>query len=516
MVSSKLAVLACLAITACGQGAIEQQPGNGDAGTTDGGDAAPLPDGSSCQAADCAELGHECGIWDDGCGGELDCGPCQAEGVTDSLSQHGITWHFAAEVPYGRFVTGDYWVQGPITVTAVEPGATSSNGWQLNGSMLNPPNGRQAYDSRTTHWNVGYHEDYRAHFPLDIEPDASLVSTISREPFDEPLRPALQTAAVLTVLSEPPRPGSFRPGLIGEDKYMFNYHDIRWDRLPGLAVTASAPDPIALAGRFERPWLLHGAGWTHRHIMPLENSPSYHQDVARLLSHAAVVLSSDIADIEELVVNYLQVAIDYYTMQQSPGEGAYNYFWPIVFAGIMFDRADMRSMWTQGSHNSPEYHQHKVYFGSIRSQGSAVFGEEGILSRTGVLLGGPSSFDEQDTWTGYYARTGERPVFYSPGTGDTDGHEELHPSEWDALQQNAPNTYKRMHSVSMVGFSFASWAFEALDSVHIEAYVPYTIRWMYEDESIIHDSYGPTGGAHPYATSRSDFVDEMWHTHWNF
>ncbi len=422
-------------------------------------------------------------------------------GTTDEISQYGITWTFDREVAYGQFVTGDYWIAADeVVVTSVSPEPTTVNGWHVHGSMVNPPNGRQAYDSRTTHWRPPYHADYLAEAPITLGPDSSLVSTVSRQPLDEPRRPTLSDAAVLTVLGEAPPAGSFRPGLIGDEKVLYNVNDIQWDKLPGLAPPPSLPSAQQIAdsytSRMQRPWILHGTGWTHRHIMPENNSPSYHQNVARLLSSAAVLATIDFDGREELVTNYLQVAIDYYTMQRnghaSGRQGAYNYRWPTIFAGIMLGDDEMRDMWKDGTYSTPGYHDDKVYFLDEHSRAP----DSEIL-------------DGQDSWTAYSQRTGERPVLYG------DGHEELHPDEWETLIQNGgrSETYRRMHSIAMVGFTVAATVMEAEDLLANEAYTAYARRWMWETDEIILESGDALRAAHPLQTSRTAFVDEMWDMH---
>ena len=63
-------------------------------------------------------------------------GPGQGELITmGSVSQYGITWTFDRPGPVGRFLTGDYYVVGPVTIASISP--EPANG--RNGSMLNPP-----------------------------------------------------------------------------------------------------------------------------------------------------------------------------------------------------------------------------------------------------------------------------------------------------------------------------------------------------------------------------------------
>ena len=41
--------------------------------------------------------------------------------LVKTVTQYGITWTFDKEFRVGRFVTGDYYVVGPVTVKAINP-----------------------------------------------------------------------------------------------------------------------------------------------------------------------------------------------------------------------------------------------------------------------------------------------------------------------------------------------------------------------------------------------------------
>ena len=41
--------------------------------------------------------------------------------LTESVSQYGITWTFAKPARVGRFLGGDWYVVGPVTINAVDP-----------------------------------------------------------------------------------------------------------------------------------------------------------------------------------------------------------------------------------------------------------------------------------------------------------------------------------------------------------------------------------------------------------
>jgi hypothetical protein len=44
------------------------------------------------------------------------------------ITQEGITWMFSQPQRVGRFVNGDYYVVGPVTVTNIQPVPTPTNG----------------------------------------------------------------------------------------------------------------------------------------------------------------------------------------------------------------------------------------------------------------------------------------------------------------------------------------------------------------------------------------------------
>ena len=86
------------------------------------------------------------------------------------MTQYGITWTFAQPARVGQFVNGDYYVVGPVTVTALDPKPLygkdipeseldpaekrMAEGQRLrNGFMVNPPAKMEvAYDSGTNNF----------------------------------------------------------------------------------------------------------------------------------------------------------------------------------------------------------------------------------------------------------------------------------------------------------------------------------------------------------------------------
>ena len=102
------------------------------------------------------------------------------------------------------------------------------------------------------------------------------------------------------------------------------------------------------------------------------------------------------------------------------------------------------------------------------------------------------------------------------GTNGNDSeHELLHPNEWYWLEEaytgggEKMETYRRMHSAYMAGFSLCVHAFNAKDKLAFKYYLEYTDRWMSETPEHLADCGHPVG-THPAQTSKSEFVDDMW------
>jgi hypothetical protein len=273
----------------------------------------------------------------------------------DTITQYGVTWKFAASVPAGQFITGDWWVLGPVTVQSVIPVPTS----ERHGSVVNPPAGdQQGYDDRI----AGFEPSLRAEFPLHLEPGQSLVSTASvdqmgvKTPDTVPrqyCRGPLRTAVVLTCMKEAPPADAFRPAYVGTWKEMFTASQLRRDLLPQLRTPGTVP-PIALYERYlQRIWLDHMRQWVNRKMHPLENMPDYGREITNIVSDVAllVLLEDPQNERETLLLRYVQKGIDYYGVTQSDndlwiGNGGHNSGrkWPILFAGFMLGHEGMMNV----------------------------------------------------------------------------------------------------------------------------------------------------------------------------
>jgi len=94
-----------------------------------------------------------------------------------TITQHGITWTFGSPVPVGRFVNGDYYVVGEVTVVDIQPLPTNTNG--RHGSVLNirPNIQRSGFDSRIS--SNRYDPNLRVYPPVRLTPGNKLISSRS-------------------------------------------------------------------------------------------------------------------------------------------------------------------------------------------------------------------------------------------------------------------------------------------------------------------------------------------------
>jgi hypothetical protein len=298
-----------------------------------------------------------------------------AAAVTErsEVSQYNITWKFDKPYPAGQFVTGDWWVVGPVKIVSVSPvpgpaqavekyeagpnqfGDVSKqkDNRMRNGSMvvLAPCTG-QGFDSRS----INYDPALSIAFPYVLEASRSLISTISFDAIPNPnflkghfekSDQLLQTAAVLTCLDAAPPPNAFRPVYVGTRKTMRPAGSLRRDLLPKLRPLPGMPGAAEIARYFERPWLDFMPTWLR--MTPQENNPSYGREFSRVTGFGACGLMLDLpaAEKEKLLIGYVQLGLDLYDLAQHGmqwrADGGH---WagrklPILAAGLLLDCPEM-------------------------------------------------------------------------------------------------------------------------------------------------------------------------------
>ena len=425
----------------------------------------------------------------------------------ESITQYGITWTFDTAVPVGRFVTGDYYVVGPVTVTSVSPQPLfgdevpdptdyEQENWPdelaRHGSVLNlAATANPPFDSRTQ--GRRYNPETFARFPVQMQPGDVLISTRSVEdlsaqqrmlgPSDHTNVSRVQSAAVLTVLPEPVPPDAFRPAYAGPDQQLYHARDLRRDLLPRLELPDSATSLEYATRIFERPWIDNVFfGFT----APVDNLPQYGREVGRAASIGTLRLmgTDDPHDRERLLLGIVQAGIDYWGLIRA-GHGGYPAHgghgsgrkWILVFAGLMLGDEDMQNPYER--------------FPDV------VFGED-MQTMYGQGWTGARAL-----YAGHVGPDGDQERGWGP-------YEHLPPEQWE---HRLGESYRHCcTSIAWVGQALAIHLMQAQEIWGHDAFLDYSDRWMYEDNTQFRERIREaTGWSFGSQGSTWDaFVNDMW------
>ena len=425
------------------------------------------------------------------------------------VSQYGITWTFDKPAKTGQFITGDWWVIGPVTIIKISPAPgpvpheklnIKINHWNdtslkldttmRNGSMIVDNAGRtQGYDSRSGSFNK---KDV-IELPLILQPGKSIISSISNTilPVDnfcknimwdgeKKSQTVMKSAAVLTILKEVPPANAFRPPYAGTLKPIFKVANIQWNLLPNLTAPAEeVPSWSEFERYFQRPWIDHLMSWEQQELVPNENGPNYGREHARLVSIASLMVMLDVpkAKKEKLTIELIQRGIDLYGIAMAGGywnEGGGHSSgrkWPILFASIMLNEPSIAKL-----------------------PATAVFQED-----TQTYYG-KGWFGQHALWQ-MIMHHGKR----SP-------YEEKPPEQWQKWDSTSESYRLCCNAVAWTGTALAARYMNAIKLWGHDAHFDYIERWMRED-----DPYKIERGNHtrPSAetTTADPFVTAMWKAH---
>ena len=448
--------------------------------------------------------------------------------LKESLTQYGITWTFEQPARVGQFVNGDWYVVGPVTVTAIDPKplygkdipeseldardkAVNENQRVRNGFMLNPPaRSEVAYDSGTQNW---FRPALIQKLPTAIKPGDSLVSTIStpkglkinaqlKNTYERGVSDSTGTrfAAVLTCVGEPQPSDAFRPAYCDRTAKIYRASDLKRDLLPTAAVGKTPPDFKMYAGFTQKPWVATGF---FAFEQPIENMPMYGREYGRVVGLCALTLCSDLKpeQKEPLLINFVQVGIDLGGMVRAGHPGFEGFGGhgsgrklPIVFAGILLgdeQLANVNKSFPKASFGEDE----QTAYGDCWTGAKVVFaGHRGIDARTGVAR---------------------------PPTGP---YEHKHPKDWTGGPRGGGDRmsegYRRCcTSTAWVPQALALRLMKAEKQWGHDAFFDYCDRWMYEDDKpALAAIKEATGQDHDQDWSRQgqtweDFANEMWTKH---
>jgi hypothetical protein len=388
--------------------------------------------------------------------------------LLNSVSIDGITWNFDQKVPVGRFVNGDYYVVGAVTVTSVSPAPTS----ERNGSVLNLPVTSQeasGFDSRVV--SSRFRANLRVSFPLAMKPGDALISSISldtigslepwlREGNNEKPESPVKTVSILTCLASAVSTSAFRPSYCDRQQKIYGADKLRRDLLPNLTKVSTMPDIKKWAWHFRRPWLdvcFFGMD------AAVEYQAVYGREVARSVGMATLMLGCNFtpAEKESLLINVVQYGIDlwgiaragYKGWQAFGGHGS-GRKWPIIFSGIMLGDTSMQS---------PEKLLPKIQFGEDMQTLYCA------------------------CWTG--AKTiygGHQGVIDGKALSTTFGwgpYEDKPPSQWSDSFQLGEEYRRCCTSISWVGEALSARMMNATKLWNHDAFFDYVDRWMTENDS---------------------------------
>lgn len=238
-----------------------------------------------------------------------------------SAITNDIKFHFDKPYYCGKFANGDWWVSpenqtGSVRLVSITPdGVIGKHGFEINPSNTST----QAFDHEA---DAGYNAALLPTLPRNFSGGTSIVKAVSIIPHPAS-RPAIQFAAVLTILNAPLANSEtfFRPPYVGTNKPLFEVSSIAWNLLPKLPNNAIANTPSFqnILDRFKGVRLDHIGSWTGRDIHPKDSMPDYGAQIASDNAAYLLRLSSNDFDLnnnvhKQAMINYLQMAIDLYGM----------------------------------------------------------------------------------------------------------------------------------------------------------------------------------------------------------
>jgi len=271
------------------------------------------------------------------------------------LTKDGITWTFSEPERVGRFITGDPYVVGPVTVIDIDP--LPSNG--RNGSMLNRSANVQktGFDDRTP--GARFDPSLFLSLPITINPGNSLLSSISDDNYGvtasilrsmETAVSPVQSISILTSLANPVAPDAFRPTYC--DGVSDIYYSRNFDRtmLPHLDPVQNTRELSEFETYLRRPWV---DVLFFNFDAPNEYAAQYGRENARVVGMSSLLLSLNFSpeEKEPLLVYLTQYGIDLFGCIKA-GHNGWTAFgghgsgrkMPIVFAGALLGEVEMATV----------------------------------------------------------------------------------------------------------------------------------------------------------------------------
>jgi hypothetical protein len=296
-----------------------------------------------------------------------------------SVTQYGITWTFDTDYTVGQFANGDYYVVDPgggVSITNISN--NFHNGLDLStvdydgsdvdcdwtSEITKPDHG---LDNRSAYYSSD--QNINKSLPYTLTGGKSLLSAISWQSGDAGIpadalsgRPYLKRIAILTCLSSSVGATAFRPSYAVGQKTIYYTTSLRSSLLPALSSPESANQETTAGYALwtQGPWTDLHSSWNSETLRPTDNyqsgtgtSASYNKHVVTKYGDAilgALLDSGDVGDKTQLIINLVQIGIDYYGLLQNgarwiaDGGHQHGYKLPILFAGLMLNDSGMLSI----------------------------------------------------------------------------------------------------------------------------------------------------------------------------
>jgi len=407
--------------------------------------------------------------------------PPIAPATASSITKDGITWTFSQSVPVGQFVNGDYYVVGPVTITAIDPIPTTSAPYE-NGSVINLPtaSGGSGFDSRLD--NTWFFDpSVRSYPPINLKAGDALVSSISlaqTHSLPEVMRATdmsispVGSVSVLTVLPAAPAADSFRPSYCDRNQTTYSANALQRDLLLSLAPPnpSGTPTLAQFEALYRQPWIDTNA---FLFDTPAEYMPSYGMHVSLADSYASLLLMLNFPAEQKInLTNYfVQYGIDLYGCLNAgvswPAFGGHRSGrkFTILFAGILLNDAGMKGVGALKDTFGED--MQTLYIDKLPPTGSFVKAWQGAT----VIYGGHYGV--------HFDGTPVSPGLYGP-------YEQLQPSAWPLVTptEQLGEAYRRCcTSIAWVGEALTAHLLHAESLWNYPAFFDYVDRWMTEDDT---------------------------------
>lgn len=244
-----------------------------------------------------------------------------------SVTQYGISYVFDAEYTCGTYANGDFWCQGPLTITDMTPAFASDE----NGAMINPT---QSMVKQGFRYGYDYDSTYNLSLPY-TSPESGTVSVVKSIAASSSSYAYVTTMGVLTIVtSVPAGNGStvFRPPYAGTTKTHHALSEIQSDRVLSLVSELSGESYSTLATLIKMPQIDIGVssggayGRSERRLSPSINMPcasAYFPDIFFNWTKVITTLSLDDTYENKLqsLIYLLQAGIDIYYARETMALG---------------------------------------------------------------------------------------------------------------------------------------------------------------------------------------------------